>query len=312
MNPARMNTLAALSHSNQSSTSIPTQQQQPPREPRREPSRGSLRSMEIDGQGGNGGGWRQSRGGVEDGTGRMGCPLHEEHLPFFTPSYLTRSRHVERLRMSWEEHVRDLREHAASQPALAPKPPLSARSSNTNLSKLHSSHHRPGVVQDVIERIPPPTEEDKSHPLPSRWSDDDHMAGLEVIGDGNEVRFSGVAKGEHEAASIRADHPMPKEVGMYYYEVTVLSRGKEGWIGIGFSGKRVSLNRLPGWEPDSWAYHGDDGYSFACTASGKAYGPRYAAHDVVGCGVNFRTGNAFFTKNGVYLGESSRCSGGAI
>ena len=237
----------------------------------------------------------------------MGCSIHEEHLPFFTPSYLKRSRHVERLRKSWEEHLQELRENAAAQPtAPAPKPTLSARSSNTNLSKLHTSHHRLGVVQDVIERIPPPTEEDKSHPLPSRWSEDDRMQGLEILGErgeGNEVRFNGVAKGDHEAASVRADHPMPKEVGMYYFEVTVLSRGKEGWIGIGFSGKRVSLNRLPGWETDSWAYHGDDGYSFACTASGKAYGPRYAAYDVVGCGVNFRTGNAFFTKNGVYLGE---------
>ena len=88
-----------------------------------------------------------------------------------------------------------------------------------------------GQLRAIIERIPPPVEEDKSHPLPSRWSEDDRMAGLEILGDGNEIRFNGVSKGEHEAASVRADHPMPKEVGMYYYEVTVLSRGKEGLIG---------------------------------------------------------------------------------
>lgn len=73
-------------------------------------------------------------------------------------------------------------------------------------------------------------------------------------------------------------------------------------IGIGFSGPKASLNRLPGWEPESWAYHGDDGFSFSCTASGKPYGPKFAAWDVVGCGVNFETGSAFFTKNGVFLG----------
>lgn len=74
-------------------------------------------------------------------------------------------------------------------------------------------------------------------------------------------------------------------------------------IGIGFSGPKVNLNRLPGWESESWAYHGDDGFSFACTASGKHYGPKFSTMDVIGCGVNFRTNTAFFTKNGNYLGR---------
>jgi hypothetical protein len=64
----------------------------------------------------------------------------------------------------------------------------------------------------------------------------------------------------------------------------------------------VPLTRLPGWEPDSWAYHGDDGHSFCCQSSGKHYGPPFTAGDIIGCGVNFRTGSAFFTKNGDHLG----------
>lgn len=130
------------------------------------------------------------------------------------------------------------------------------------------------------------------------------MNGLEIMADGTEVRFNGVTKTSDEAAAVRSDFPMPKEVGIYYFEVTVLSRGKDGYIGIGFSGRKANLNRLPGWEGDSWAYHGDDGYVFSCSASGKAYGPRFASQDVVGCGVNFRTGDAFFTKNGNFLGKS--------
>ena len=76
-------------------------------------------------------------------------------------------------------------------------------------------------------------------------------------------------------------------------------------IAIGFSGKDVPLNRPPGWEPESWAYHGDDGHTFACQSSGRHYGPEFATGDIIGCGVNFTTGHAFFTRNGESLGKSA-------
>ena len=73
-------------------------------------------------------------------------------------------------------------------------------------------------------------------------------------------------------------------------------------IGVGFSGPKVVLSRIPGWEPESYAYHGDDGQCFSNTTSGKPYGPKFGTLDVIGCGINFRTGTAFFTKNGHYIG----------
>lgn len=266
-------------------------------------SRPHSRSMEIDGHSMYGG---RGRSGVWAGDG-LRCSEHEDHPPFFTPSYLRQSRHVQRLHRAYDEHLSELQEYARLNPPKQPS--LSTSSSTANLHKLNSPHMTRNPVQDVIERIPPPTEQDRSHPLPSSWSEEDKMNGLEILGEGTEVRFAGVTKTSDEAASIRSDHPMPKECGLYYYEVTILSRGKDGLIGIGFSAKRANLNRLPGWEHDSWAYHGDDGYSFACSASGKAYGPRFSSNDVIGCGVNFRTGNAFFTKNGVYLGKSDLVTG---
>lgn len=77
-------------------------------------------------------------------------------------------------------------------------------------------------------------------------------------------------------------------------------------IGIGFSSHKASVERLPGWEQESWAYHGDDGKSFfgESQGQGRAYGPTFTVGDTVGCGVNFSTGSAFFTKNGIFLGSS--------
>jgi hypothetical protein len=78
------------------------------------------------------------------------------------------------------------------------------------------------------------------------------------------------------------------------------------FIGLGFCRANVSLNRLPGWEPESWGYHGDDGHSFCCQGTGKTYGPTFTTGDIVGCCINFRKGIAFYTKNGVELDTAFR------
>lgn len=230
----------------------------------------------------------------------------QETPPFFTPSYLRGSRYVQRLEEAHRARLRALKDARQNATYTSERTgTTSANSSSINLPKLGGANAFRGVpVQDIIERAPPVNANEGLKPLPSRWSEADKCIGLEIVGDGTEVKFQGITKTSDEAAAVRADHPMPKECGIYYFEVTVLSRGKEGLIGIGFSGPKVNLNRLPGWESESWAYHGDDGFSFACTASGRPYGPRFAAMDVVGCGVNFETNSAFFTKNGIYLGEA--------
>ena len=81
-------------------------------------------------------------------------------------------------------------------------------------------------------------------------------------------------------------------------------------IGIGFSTRTVSLQRAPGWEPESWGYHGDDGHCFSAQNVGKPYGPKFGPGDTVGCLVNFRQGHAMFTKNGELLGRLALSIGG--
>lgn len=180
-------------------------------------------------------------------------------------------------------------------------------------------HHR-GVAFDIAERSSSSSSTSSSEPplLPSRFNERDRCPVLELLNDGMDAKFSGPAKGtDSDAASVRADHPIPSSCGIYYYEVTVLARGSQGYshvlffltnrfIGLGFCRASVTLNRLPGWEPDSWGYHGDDGHSFCCQGIGKTYGPTFTTGDIVGCCINFRKGTAFYTKNGVELDTAFR------
>jgi len=243
---------------------------------------------------------------------------------FFVPSYLRGSKYVQTLE---EAHKAKVLSHkdAASGPT-SQTGSLSTSTSSINLQTKMAPSHR-GMTYDLIEKIPP-VEEEALPPLPSKWNVHDKNAGLEVLSDGQEVKFTGsksTSERDHEACAIRSDHPMPSQCGIYYYEVTIISRKREEYvtyatiydpvmifnfyrssIAIGFSGRGVVLTRLPGWEPDSWAYHGDDGHSFCCQSTGKHYGPPFTAGDVIGCGVNFRTGSAFFTKNGDHLGTAFR------
>ncbi|KAI0044359.1 SPRY-domain-containing protein [Auriscalpium vulgare] len=100
----------------------------------------------------------------------------------------------------------------------------------------------------------------------------------------------------------RTNHPIPPACGIYYFEIEVLSKGQKAHISIGFTTSDARLNKLPGWEKNSWGYHGDDGFSFAAEKTGTTYGPTFGAGDIIGAGVDFSQNRAFFTKNGVHLG----------
>lgn len=46
------------------------------------------------------------------------------------------------------------------------------------------------------------------------------------------VKYIGPGNDDADAASIRANHPVPKDCPMYYFEITVLNAGSEGLIGM--------------------------------------------------------------------------------
>ncbi|KAF9692087.1 hypothetical protein EKO04_010124 [Ascochyta lentis] len=222
--------------------------------------------------------------------------------PFFVPSYLRGSKHAEKLQEAHKAKLAAQRDYRPAQSSTVGS--LSTSSSSVNLHKMAGSHR--GLTHEVIERSPVFVDEPVA-PWPTRWNDSDKFAQLDIDDEGRQAKFSGSQKTHDEAASVRADCPMPRQCGIYYYEVTVASKGKDGrMIGVGFSGPKVALSRIPGWEPDSFAYHGDDGQIFNNTTSGKNYGPKFGTLDVIGCGINFRTNTAFFTKNGHMLGTAFR------
>ncbi|KAK4940233.1 hypothetical protein LTR10_019662 [Elasticomyces elasticus] len=218
--------------------------------------------------------------------------------PFFVPSYLRASRYVAKLEAAHKVKVKREREQPSGGSSTTNAPSTSTGS--TNVHRITPSHR--GMTYDVVESNPP-KEEEHLMPLPSRWSEQDRYPGLDVINEGQDLKYSGSpSKAEIEAASVRADFPMSPACGIYYFEVEIKHKSKDTAIAIGFSTGEASLERLPGWETHSWGYHGDDGKMFFGEHSGRAYGPTFGAGDVIGCGVNFNTGHAFFTKNGQDLG----------
>lgn len=152
--------------------------------------------------------------------------LSDPAASLLTPSYLRNSRYIARLDAARRTKLASQRDAVGS--SSTPNNPLSTSSSQASLPRIAPSHR--GMTYDIIEREPP-GDEDHLLPLPSRWSDGDKYAGLELTNGGLEVRYTGpVNKHEHEAAAVRADNPMPPQCGIYYFEITILSKPKEGYV----------------------------------------------------------------------------------
>ncbi|RDA88309.1 hypothetical protein CP532_6588 [Ophiocordyceps camponoti-leonardi (nom. inval.)] len=222
---------------------------------------------------------------------------------FFVPSYLRGTTYIKKLHEAYRSKLQALREPqrplANNGTAFAPMPPTPGA-------------HR-GLAHTIVERTAAPEDDEQDAtvtPLPSRWNKDDAWPGIDLQPDDLSVKYTGPKNNherDHEASAIRADHHMPPQCGLYYYEVQILSgKHDDTTIAVGFSTKATSLSRPVGWEPDSWGYHGDDGRCFSGQNIGRSYGPTFNAGDVIGCGVNFRDNSAFFTKNGVKLSEIHR------
>ena len=152
-----------------------------------------------------------------------GKNMEPSPLESFVPSYLRGSKHIERIEEKRRAKAATERSNGRSGRS-SNAGSLSTRTSSSNLHKMIPSHR--GMTHEIIER-PFHHHEEELPQLPSRWSGTDKFSGIEVLGDGTEIKFTGTTKSTDEGAAIRADQPMPRECGIYYFEITVLSRGRD-------------------------------------------------------------------------------------
>lgn len=148
--------------------------------------------------------------------------------------------------------------------------------------------------------------DERETPLPRHWNANDKSALLGLSENCLTVHYKGQGKTHRDAASIRTTYPIPTSCGIYYFEVKVISKGRDGYMGIGLSTSNVSLSRLPGWDKNSFGYHGDDGNMFCSSGTGQPYSQTFTTGDVIGCCLNLIEGTCFYTKNGSNLGIAFR------
>uniref|UniRef100_A0A8C8H779 Ran-binding protein 10 n=1 Tax=Oncorhynchus tshawytscha TaxID=74940 RepID=A0A8C8H779_ONCTS len=156
-------------------------------------------------------------------------------------------------------------------------------------------------LNERLKRLYPAVNEEET-PLPRSWSPKDKYSYIGLSQNNLRVHYKGHGKNHKDAASVRATHPIPAACGIYYFEVKIVSKGRDGYMGIGLSAQGVNMNRLPGWDKHSYGYHGDDGHSFCSSGTGQPYGPTFTTGDVIGCCVNLINNTCFYTKNGISLG----------
>lgn len=160
-------------------------------------------------------------------------------------------------------------------------------------------------IGDVISRLYPNVNQQET-PLPRQWSVVHKKETLKLSLGNLRVTYAGPGKTHKDAAAVRTDYVIPPACGIYYYEVKIISKGRDGYMGIGLSKSEVQLCRLPGWDKNSYGYHGDDGHSFCCSGTGQNYGPTFTTGDIIGCCLNLIDNTCFYTKNGYNLGIAFR------
>jgi hypothetical protein len=69
---------------------------------------------------------------------------------------------------------------------------------------------------------------------------------------------------------------------------------------------------MPGWDSNSWGYHGDDGKKFHGLPYGTAYAATWGTGDTVECHFDQAARTISYIKNGIDLGVAFRDVSGRL
>ncbi|KAF0539416.1 SPRY-domain-containing protein [Gigaspora margarita] len=72
--------------------------------------------------------------------------------------------------------------------------------------------------------------------LPTAWDIENKSPLLNIDSNGLRVIYTGLD--DNKAAIIRANHPIPSQCGIFYFEVEIINKGKNGMIGVGYCSKQ--------------------------------------------------------------------------
>ena len=142
-----------------------------------------------------------------------------------------------------------------------------------------------------------PKDKERWHPFTHEITKYPSKIGISV--DGLTVTTTEVSEENLKTrVQLRADHPIIP-ILPFYFEMKIVEAAGNGVIGIGVCTSSSQSTGLPGWDDNSWGYHGDDGHAFE---EGDRLlvteNPKYGTGDTVGCGVDFVTRTVWFTCNG--------------
>ena len=93
--------------------------------------------------------------------------------------------------------------------------------------------------------LPSQASTSNSHPL-LEFNTSTHGPGLEICKEKLTLRYVGENRHSNDVGAIQTNKPVPPNLLLYYFELTVLDKGELGKIAIGFSDKTFKPNRQPG------------------------------------------------------------------
>ncbi|XP_074273334.1 ran-binding protein M homolog [Silene latifolia] len=148
-----------------------------------------------------------------------------------------------------------------------------------------------------------PESDTDDEPLPTELNTINSSGGFLVVStDKLSLRYPSVNLHGHDVGAVQSNRPAPAKRLVYYFEMKVVNAGSKGQMSIGFTTDSFKMRRQPGWEANSYGYHGDDGLLYRGQGKGEPFGPTFTMGDVVGGGINYSSQEVFFTKNGVIVG----------